>query len=187
MKGRSRISLPPRGGGREWGGPGAKQRRYGFRHDTGSCLYHHRFPSGGHGEGNRQRRQKAGGGFPLRRQDGYDVGLSRLLVRGVYDRFARAGLGRLRRNRPTQLTGATGAGRVWARFVNDVRPWIHPQPFRMVPGVVQRIICASTGQLATVACREEDRGLPGRACAGRLLHGSWPPVDVSLLSKICRV
>jgi len=58
-------------------------------------------------------------------------------------------------NRPTQLTGATGAGRVWARFVNDVRPWIHPQPFRMVPGVVQRIICASTGQLATVACREK--------------------------------
>ncbi len=58
-------------------------------------------------------------------------------------------------NRPTHLTGATGAGRVWARFVSEVRPWIHPQPFRMVPGVVQRIICSSTGQLATVACREK--------------------------------
>lgn len=58
-------------------------------------------------------------------------------------------------NRPTHLTGASGAGRLWARFVNEVRPWIHLQPFRMVPGVVQRIICAATGQLATVACREK--------------------------------
>ena len=58
-------------------------------------------------------------------------------------------------NRPTHLTGASGAGRLWARFVNEVRPWIHSQPFRMVPGVVQRIICTDTGQLATVACREK--------------------------------
>lgn len=58
-------------------------------------------------------------------------------------------------NRPTHLTGASGAGRLWARFVNEVRPWIHSQPFRMVPGVVQRIICTATGQLATVACREK--------------------------------
>lgn len=55
-------------------------------------------------------------------------------------------------NQPTQLTGAAGAGRIWAEFVNDIRMWIHPQPFRMPPGVVQRIICAASGQLATVAC-----------------------------------
>jgi penicillin-binding protein 1B len=58
-------------------------------------------------------------------------------------------------NRPTHLSGAAGAGRVWAEFLNEIRTWMHPQPFRAPPGVVQRIICAASGQLATVACREK--------------------------------
>jgi len=73
-------------------------------------------------------------------------------------------------NRPTHLTGASGAGRLWARFINDVRPWIHPEPFRMVPGVVQRLVCAETGRLATAACREKrmevflSENVPGEYC-----------------------
>ncbi|MCU0588319.1 MAG: PBP1A family penicillin-binding protein [Syntrophobacteraceae bacterium] len=77
-------------------------------------------------------------------------------------------------NRPTHLTGATGAGRLWARFISEVRPWMNPQPFRMVPGVVQRIICTETGQLATVGCRDKrlevflSERVPGDYCT---LHG----------------
>lgn len=77
-------------------------------------------------------------------------------------------------NRSTHLTGAAGAGRLWARFMNDVRPWLNPEPFRMVPGVVQRMICAETGQLATAACRERrmevflTEFVPGEYCT---VHG----------------
>ena len=58
-------------------------------------------------------------------------------------------------NRPTNLSGAQGAARIWARYLNMVRPWIHPQSFRIPPGVVQRIICAESGQQATVRCRDQ--------------------------------
>jgi penicillin-binding protein 1B len=55
-------------------------------------------------------------------------------------------------NRPTRLTGAQGAARIWARFVGSVRPWINPQPFRTVPGVVERFVCDQSGELATRGC-----------------------------------
>ncbi|HOV84763.1 MAG TPA: PBP1A family penicillin-binding protein [Syntrophobacteraceae bacterium] len=55
-------------------------------------------------------------------------------------------------NRPTELTGAKGAGRLWARFMSQVRPWIHPQKFRVPPGVVQRLICPQSGRLAVLSC-----------------------------------
>lgn len=58
-------------------------------------------------------------------------------------------------NRPTNLTGAQGAGKIWVRFLDAVRPWIHPQNFRIPPGVVQRIVCAESGQLATMRCRNQ--------------------------------
>ncbi|MCE5243388.1 MAG: PBP1A family penicillin-binding protein [Desulfobacteraceae bacterium] len=57
-------------------------------------------------------------------------------------------------NRPTGFSGAQGAGRIWARFMNSVRPFIHPQQFRMPPGVVQRILCKESGQLAVLRCRD---------------------------------
>lgn len=55
-------------------------------------------------------------------------------------------------NHPTGLTGAEGAGRIWGRFVQRVLPWISPQQFRVPLGVVQRIVCAESGELATNAC-----------------------------------
>lgn len=55
-------------------------------------------------------------------------------------------------NRPTGFTGASGAGRLWARFMNQVRPWIHPQAFPVPPGVVQRLICPQSGRLAGYSC-----------------------------------
>jgi penicillin-binding protein 1B len=55
-------------------------------------------------------------------------------------------------NLPTQLTGASGAGKIWARFINQVKPWIHPQPFRPPPGLVERVVCTVSGQLATMSC-----------------------------------
>jgi penicillin-binding protein 1B len=58
-------------------------------------------------------------------------------------------------NRPTNLSGAQGAARIWARYLNMIRPWIHPQNFRIPPGVVQRIICTESGQLATIRCHDQ--------------------------------
>jgi penicillin-binding protein 1B len=55
-------------------------------------------------------------------------------------------------NHSTHLTGATGAARIWARFLDQVRPWIHPQQFRIPPGVVQRMVCLDSGKLATMSC-----------------------------------
>ena len=55
-------------------------------------------------------------------------------------------------NLPTNLTGATGAGKIWARFFDQVKPWINPQAFRPPPGIVQRVVCAVSGQLATMSC-----------------------------------
>lgn len=49
--------------------------------------------------------------------------------------------------------GAEGAARIWSRFMNAARPWINPQPFRIPPGIVQRIICTDSGQIATSYCR----------------------------------
>jgi penicillin-binding protein 1B len=59
-------------------------------------------------------------------------------------------------NRPTALTGAQGAARIWARFMNLVRPWIQPQEFDAPPGVVEETICTDSGQLATARCREQN-------------------------------
>ena len=53
------------------------------------------------------------------------------------------------------LTGAQGAARVWGRFFQRIRPWIHPEPFRIPPGVVQRIVCADSGRLAGNSCPQK--------------------------------
>ena len=58
-------------------------------------------------------------------------------------------------NRPTQLTGAQGAGKIWARFMKSVRPWINPQSFCIPPEVAMRIVCNDSGQLAAIHCREK--------------------------------
>jgi len=55
-------------------------------------------------------------------------------------------------NRSTHLSGAQGAARIWARFVDNIHPWINSQPFRVPPGVVERYICPETGMLATPNC-----------------------------------
>ena len=39
--------------------------------------------------------------------------------------------------------------------MNNVRSLMNPQPFRVPPGVVQRLICAESGQLATYRCRAQ--------------------------------
>ena len=58
-------------------------------------------------------------------------------------------------NSPTGLIGAQGAARIWAGFMNTVRPWISPEEFDAPPGVVQEIICADSGQLGTARCKEQ--------------------------------
>lgn len=55
-------------------------------------------------------------------------------------------------NRSTGLSGATGALRLWARFMKNIRPWIAPQPFPVPPGVVERRVCAESFEPATPAC-----------------------------------
>lgn len=55
-------------------------------------------------------------------------------------------------NTPTHLSGGRGALRLWVNFLKRVRPWIHPQPFRVPPGVVERSICCDSGCLAVSSC-----------------------------------
>ncbi len=57
--------------------------------------------------------------------------------------------------RPVRPSVAQGAARIWARFINAVRPWIHPQEFRPPPGIAHRQICVASGRLAGVRCREQ--------------------------------
>jgi penicillin-binding protein 1B len=54
--------------------------------------------------------------------------------------------------RSTGLTGASGALRIWARFCELIRPWMYPQPFRVPPGIVQRMVCSDSGMMATANC-----------------------------------
>lgn len=53
---------------------------------------------------------------------------------------------------PTGLIGAQGAANIWARFMNEVRPWIQPEEFDAPPGVVQEVICPDSGLIATARC-----------------------------------
>lgn len=55
-------------------------------------------------------------------------------------------------NRPTGLSGATGALPLWARFMKNIKPWIAPQAFAVPPGVVERRVCVESGELATAGC-----------------------------------
>jgi penicillin-binding protein 1B len=57
--------------------------------------------------------------------------------------------------RPVHLIGSQGAARIWARFMNQVRPWIHPQEFMLPPGIAQRLICLRSGKLAAANCKEQ--------------------------------
>ncbi len=74
-------------------------------------------------------------------------------------------------NRPTNLSGAQGAAKIWARFFNTVRPWINPQHFRVPPGIAQRVICTETGQQAGSRCRDQRseyflyENMPNGSCA----------------------
>jgi penicillin-binding protein 1B len=56
-------------------------------------------------------------------------------------------------NGPTGLIGSQGAAVIWGRFMNMVRPWIHPQEFEAPPGIVEEMICPESGQLATARCK----------------------------------
>ncbi len=58
-------------------------------------------------------------------------------------------------NQPAQLRGSQGAARIWVRFLNQIRPWIHPEEFQPPPGILQRLICLESGLLATARCREQ--------------------------------
>ena len=58
-------------------------------------------------------------------------------------------------NRPMTPRSSESAARIWARFVNQVRPWIHPQDFLVPFEVLQRIICMKSGEHATPRCREQ--------------------------------
>jgi penicillin-binding protein 1B len=58
-------------------------------------------------------------------------------------------------NVPKKAPALHGAGRIWARLLNQVRPWIHPQEFVIPPGIVERMICSQSGELTTPRCREQ--------------------------------
>jgi penicillin-binding protein 1B len=60
-------------------------------------------------------------------------------------------------NRPTPFTGASGALRIWSHFFRRVRPLIHPQPFRVPPGIVERYVCPESGFLANPACPDKEK------------------------------
>jgi len=60
-------------------------------------------------------------------------------------------------NRSTRLSGSRGAGRLWARFMTEARPWFQAGAFRVPPGVVERVVCRESGQLAVTSCSERVR------------------------------
>ncbi len=55
-------------------------------------------------------------------------------------------------NRPTGLSGATGALRVWAHFMKNIQHILNAQPFSPPEGIVVRTLCQSSEALATVSC-----------------------------------
>jgi penicillin-binding protein 1B len=58
-------------------------------------------------------------------------------------------------SRPLSPHASQVAARIWLRFINQVRPWLQPQEFRMPPEISQRLICLESGQLAASRCREK--------------------------------
>jgi penicillin-binding protein 1B len=58
-------------------------------------------------------------------------------------------------HRPVHLSGSRGPARIWARFIDQVRPWFHPQEFLLPPDIEQRLICVESGKLAGARCREQ--------------------------------
>ncbi|MEJ5300058.1 MAG: PBP1A family penicillin-binding protein [Thermodesulforhabdaceae bacterium] len=55
-------------------------------------------------------------------------------------------------NRSTGLSGATGALRVWARFMKNISYFLNPQPFQPPSGIVTRSVCSLSGALAIDQC-----------------------------------
>jgi penicillin-binding protein 1B len=57
-------------------------------------------------------------------------------------------------NRSTGLSGSSGALPIWIRFMKSVEPWMNPMEFQIPPGVVERLVCPVSGELATQYCPE---------------------------------
>jgi len=82
--------------------------------------------------------------------------------------------------RNTGLTGATGALRIWSRFVRSIHPAGSSPPFPVPQGVTVVEIDPESGLLATSGCPEPvaeafpDRLTPTQTCP---LHPSHPLVD----------
>jgi len=80
----------------------------------------------------------------------------------------------------TGLTGATGALRIWSRFMRSIRPGGGSSPFPVPEGVTIVEIDPESGLLATSACPDPvaeafpDRLAPTQTCP---LHPSHPLVD----------
>ncbi len=60
-------------------------------------------------------------------------------------------------NQSTRLSGSRGAGRLWARFMTEARPWFHAGNFRVPPGVAERVVCKESGELAVPGCSDRVR------------------------------
>ncbi|SFM40538.1 PBP1A family penicillin-binding protein [Thermodesulforhabdus norvegica] len=55
-------------------------------------------------------------------------------------------------NKPTGLSGASGAMKIWAHFMKEISPFLNPQPFYPPNGVVGVEICEASGAAATPYC-----------------------------------
>lgn len=125
---------------------------------------------GGSREGSVPRFRNLGVNFPFAAQsgtssgtrDGWFVGYTTDLLVVVWLGYDD--------NRPLSPYTQQAAGRIWVRFLNQVRPWIQPQEFQMPPEIVLRLICLESGLLARGHCLEKrlevflDRHAPKDYC-----------------------
>lgn len=80
-------------------------------------------------------------------RDSWTIGYTPQLVVGAW-------VGNADNSPMSGVPGATGAARIWNRFMREAHAGVDPTGFEVPPGIVRHEICADTGSLPSEACPE---------------------------------